>query len=187
MEVNEDYFLYQRLKEGDKKAFTCIYELYWGKLYAFGLKLSGDKNLTENMVQDIFIQLWEKRRTKDIHNVKAYLFQSVKFRLFSHYKTSRLVPETLVTDFVDYIQYSADDGQSEILNRLSKALDKLTPNRRDILFMSKVQEMNSLQIAEVLGISPQTVRNQLSIALNQLKGLLDKEDFILLLFVLSKL
>ncbi|WP_432671227.1 RNA polymerase sigma factor [Flavobacterium sp. SM2513] len=172
MEPANDIFLLERLKQSDHKAFNRIYDMYWEKLFAFCFKLTGSKDLTNEILQIIFVQLWEKRDETEITNLKSYLFQSVKYQFFSFYKKDKIQSTTLLSDIEDYLIDNINEEHPEILNCLKLALDQLPEKRKEILLLSKYQNRSVNEISQQLGIAPQTVRNQVSKALIQLRHIM---------------
>lgn len=167
-----DTLLLERLKKSDYSAFNKIYDTYWEKLYAFCFKLTLDKELTEEVLQVIFVQLWEKREVIEISNLKSYLFQSVKFQFFNLYKKNKIYSDPINKDIEDYLISNLDEEHPEILDALSQALEQLPEKRKEIVLMSKYQNMSANEISLVLNISPQTVRNQVSKGLSQLRDIM---------------
>lgn len=187
MEETSDIFLYRRLKQNDSKAFDLIYRRYWEKLYAFGHGLTGSKEQTENIIQDLFVRLWEKREDVEIINLKGYLFQSFKYQFYQQYKQGRLKLDRFQEELEDYLIDNMNEGHPEIMELLSKAIESLPPKRKEILVMSKLRNMRASEIGEALDLSTQTVRNQLSKALQQLRSSMGEYYFadmnvVLLLF-----
>jgi len=184
LEQSNDVFLLERLKQNDHKAFNFIYDMYWEKLFAFCFKLTSNKHITSEIIQIIFVQLWEKRHEIEISNLKSYLFQSVKYQFFSFYKKDKIQSITLLSDIEDYLIDNMSEEHPEILNSLQRALDKLPDKRKEILLLSKYQNMTVNEISLLLELSPQTVRNQVSKALIQLRVIMSKS---IVLFIYMKL
>lgn len=166
-EIDKD--LLRRLSEGDYKAFDKIYLSYWKKLYAFAFKLSDSKEVSETLIQNIFMDLWEKRKTLKINNLEAYLFQSVKYQVYKSYHKKRMDLSMMEAQFESYIIDVLEEDDQEITGCLNRAIQMLPDKRRKVLIMSKLQGMKINEISEELDISSQTVKNQLSIAIKQLR------------------
>lgn len=182
LEQTNDIFLLERLKQNDHKAFNLIYDMYWEKLFAFCFKLTGSKDFSSEIIQIIFVQLWEKRNEIEISNLKSYLFQSVKYQFFSIYKKNKVQSITLLSDIEDYLIDNMNEEHPEILNSLKRALEKLPDKRKEILLLSKYQNMSVDEISLLLEISPQTVRNQVSKALIQLRDIMSK-GFVVFIYI----
>ncbi len=154
--------------------FNQMYTSYWKKLNAFSYTMTQDKELAQNIVQDVFVDLWERKEELHINAIEPYLFRAVKNQVFKHYQNNRFDKTVLEDKFEDYIidNFSAIDP--ELMDLLYSLLEKLPEKRKEVLLMYKFQDMSIDQIADELGISRQTVKNQISSALKQLReGLKD--------------
>lgn len=149
--------------------FEEIYSQHWEKLYAFCFKLTRDEHLSENIVQEVFTDLWERRSKIHILSVENFLFRAVKNQIFKEYRKQTFSTTMLEEQFEDYVQESAASSESDILDKLYMLLDELPPKRKEILIMNKLDELDIQQIADRLNLSKQTVKNQLSSALQQLR------------------
>lgn len=160
------------LKQNRKDAFELLYRSYSEKLYVFAFRMTSDRSLSQNIIQDIFIALWEKKDSLAINNIESYLFQAVKYQVFKSYRDKKFNKEILESRFDDFIFNQADTTDQELANKLFSSLNNLPERRKEILVMSKLQELSIDQIANELQISKQTVKNQLSTAIKQLRLIL---------------
>ncbi|PJJ09098.1 RNA polymerase sigma-70 factor (ECF subfamily) [Flavobacterium sp. 1] len=156
------------------ETFEKMYTDYWKKLNTFSFKMTQDKDLAQNIVQDVFIDLWERHKDLEIVAIEAYLFRAVKNQVFKHYQNNRFNKTIMEDKFEDYIIDNFSSVEPELADLLYALLEKLPEKRKEVLLMNKIQEMSIDQIAAELEISKQTVKNQLSAALKQLReGLKD--------------
>ena len=153
------------------KTFEEIYIQHWGKLYAFCYKSTGDSSLSKNIVQDIFTDLWERQHQTNIISIESYLFRSAKNQIFKTYRQQKFDTTPLDERFEHFLSEEPDPEETDQIDELYRLLDKLPQKRRQILIMNKLEQMNIDEIAERLGISVQTVKNQLSAGLKQLRQL----------------
>lgn len=154
--------------------FEKTYTEYWKKLNAFSYTMTQDKDLAQNIVQDVFIDLWERKDELNILAIEPYLFRAVKNQVFKHYQNNRFDKTVLEDKFEDYIIDNFTSIDPEVMDLLYSLLDKLPEKRKEVLLMYKFQDMSIDQIAKELGISKQTVKNQISSGLKQLReGLKD--------------
>ncbi|WP_207422247.1 RNA polymerase sigma factor [Desertivirga brevis] len=149
--------------------FEEIYSQHWEKLYAFCFKLTHDEYLSENIVQEVFTDLWERRGMLQISSIESFLFRAVKNQIFKEYRKKSFDVTILDEQFEDYIQENEPTLEAELIDKLYLLLDELPPKRKEILIMNKLENLDIEQIAERLNLSKQTVKNQLSAALQQLK------------------
>lgn len=157
-------------KSIDKESFEIFFSKYWERLYCYCFKITQNRELSQNIVQNIFIDLWEKRKKTNIADMERYLFRAAKFQIFNHYRDKKRNHEILQDKFEENIPEIPDSPYHELLEILDKLLDKL-PEKRGIIFrMNKLQKMSVDEIASSLNISSQTVKNQVTIALKQIKS-----------------
>ena len=88
------------LRTGDEKAFREIYQRYWKKLYFTEVRKIEEANIVEELIQDIFLKLWERRAGLQVERLDAYLFSSVRYAVINHIK-SNLVQEK----YANYAQH----------------------------------------------------------------------------------
>ncbi|GET25632.1 RNA polymerase sigma factor [Prolixibacter sp. NT017] len=170
MEFPANNELISQIKKGEYKAFEVLFGRFWERLYAFSFKMTSDRELSQNIVQDIFIDVWERRHVLEIRNIESYLFKAVKFQVFNYYRDRKMNREVLQDRFEDYTLEHQEKLNHDLLSRLEESLRKL-PEKRGVIFrMSKIQNLPVDEIACQLNLSRQTVKNQLSQAFKQLKA-----------------
>lgn len=154
--------------------FEKTYTQYWKKLTAFSYTMTQDNDLAQNIVQDVFVDLWERRNDIEINAIEPYLFRAVKNQVFKHYQNNKFDKTILEDKFEDYVIDHFATIDPEVMDVLYSLLEKLPEKRKEVLLMYKMQDMTIDQIADELGISKQTVKNQISSGLKQLReGLKD--------------
>lgn len=122
----------------------------------------------------MFLWIYGKEKKLNINAIEPFLFRAVKNQVFKHYQNNRFDKTILEEKFEDYIIDNFSTIDPEVMDLLYAALDKLPEKRKEVLLMYKFQDMTIDQIAEELGISKQTVKNQISSAVKQLReGLKD--------------
>ncbi|WP_016989864.1 RNA polymerase sigma-70 factor [Flavobacterium sp. ACAM 123] len=154
--------------------FEKIYNDYWQKLFAFSLKMTGNEYMAQNVVQDVFIDLWERKENIQITSIDNYLFRAVKNQIFKNYRNDKFDRTILEDKFDNYLIENLTSIESDLADKTYDLLDALPQKRKEILLMNKLQDMNIDQIATELDLSKQTVKNQISSGLKQLRfGLKD--------------
>ena len=179
-----------------RDAFSVIYDTYFPKLLRFAQTYLVQEEEAEQIVQDIFIYLWEhKDILPSLRNLNAYLFTLVRNRCIDYLRKEmgqEGIKESLSTVENKEMQlklYSLemfDDerlSESDIEELLQQAISKLPERCREIFIMSRLQNMRYKEIATKLDISPNTVENQVVIAIRKLKDEL-KEYFPLFIFII---
>ena len=83
--------------------FEKIYLLYWEKLTAFSFNMTQDMDVAQNIVQDVFIDLWERRHKLEITAIESYLYRAAKNQVFKYYQNNRFDKTIIEDKFEDYI------------------------------------------------------------------------------------
>ncbi|WP_242206668.1 RNA polymerase sigma factor [Aestuariivivens insulae] len=172
--MESDSKLVKAIKQGDTTAFNTLYSKYWERLFSFVYGLSKSEVLSKDIVQDVFISFWERRGTLKVVNVEAYLFQSVKFAFFQAYKKKKFNTETLHAAFENHLIDHVSQADQDVVHSLMHCIEALPQRRKEILYLRKFQDFSIKEIALELNISNQTVKNQMGLALKQLKESLKK-------------
>ena len=176
--TNTEKILIKQLVKGDNKAFRKLFDYYRNDLYKFSLSMVCSKNYAEEIVQDVFMKVWVKRKSLNPEmSFKSYLFtitrnKSIKF--LKKAANDRKLREEVFYEkqkFANSIDIYVRELELESIKK--EALDKLSPKRRIIFEMSRNENKSYEEIADELGISISTVRNQMSKSLEILR------DFIL--------
>jgi len=184
----EEKILICRLKDGDQTAFEIIFRHYYPGLVIFVSQIILDKDEADEIVQDFFVQLWEKCATlKDGRSLKSYFFTSVKNRSFNYLKKSKIKQQTL-----EQLKYLASNNllyspdifvESELQQRIKSAINKLPSRCSEIFVMNRFNGLSNDEIAEKLNISKRTVETQITNALKVLRVVL--KDYTGMLFLLD--
>lgn len=151
------------------KNFEYIYIHHWEKLYAFCYRMTRDEHISQNIVQDIFTDLWERREDVNIISIESYLFRAAKNQVLKEYRKKKLDTTVMEDKFEDYLVDHIPTLETELIEKLYTLLENLPEKRKEILVMNKIKEMGVEEIATTLNISKQTVKNQISSALKQLR------------------
>jgi RNA polymerase sigma-70 factor (ECF subfamily) len=170
------------LKEGDRAAFTEIYNRYFELLYLHALKKLKDEDEVEDLIHDLFIALWERASEIQFNvNLSAYLYRAVKNKVIntlahSHIKTNYL--ESL-QEYIDAGVYNTDEAVSvkELAQQIEQEVSRMPKKMREVFQLSRNSNLSHKEIAEQLGISDKTVKKQVG---NAIKILKDNINFTVL-------
>lgn len=148
-----------------------LFRLNYRPLCLYALHYLQDTDLAEDIVQECFTMLWEKiGQGFPISNRRAYLYMAVRNRSLDHLRRKGLPTESLKPyDTYGIIEDDDAEERSAMEARLWTAIDSLPEKCRQVFLMSKRDGLRYEEIAEELGLSVNTVRNQISKALNVLK------------------
>ena len=184
--------LVKQLLVGNEKAFRKLFDTYRNDLYKFSLSMVFSKPYAEEIVQDVFLNLWLKRETINPElSFKSYLFTITRNKTISFLKkaaNNKKLREEIFYKSQESVNPTERYMREEELKIIKKeALDLLPPRRRLIFEMSRNDGKSYEEIAGELGISPNTVRNQMSMALETLREfLLNNRDIALTLLLFSR-
>lgn len=152
--------LIKLMSSGDKKAYTTIFEEFYGPLVLYAKKFVQDQDEAEDIVQEFFCHLWANR--KNVSNIKAfknYIYSSIRYRSLNHLRDNHTVP------IVNFELQKEEDfllemTEQEIYRELYAAINKLPEKCRQIMLMKLAGKENS-EISRELDITEDTVRSQL--------------------------
>jgi len=176
-----------RFKEGHPEAFDAIYRTHSKKMYCFALGLVKDQDIAKDLVQEVFINLWEKRdQVNPDLNFDNYIFTIAYNAIRKYFRNHSL--ENKVKDYLQRESpeiMAGTDGNlifDELLDLASKTVELLPPRRKAVYKLSKQEGMRIKEIAVTLNISPRTAENHLAEALKFLKEELAENSFLALFF-----
>jgi len=174
-----DQKLLELLRKSDEVALNILFESYFQPLCVFSFQITKDSSVAEEVVSDVFIEVWKRREYLNIHDsFKAYLFKSVRNLSLNVLKKQirdtdlfkdleyEYYTKTLETEFIE------NENKEEIL----KFYDCINEPAKTIFLMNREQNFTYKQIAEILQISVKTVESHMGKALKQLKEQLKKSS-----------
>ena len=168
--------LLARLRAGDRSAFEQIFREHFDGLAGFVYRLTRSRAIAEELVQDLFLEIWMRRERLVItETLRTYLFRAARNRAFNHLRRNKLErlwrlrqPQPEETGAVD------DEHSSDELAAAIRAAVASLPDRcREIFLLSREQNLTYAEIAQVLGLSIKTVETQMGRALKALRTRLD--------------
>lgn len=170
----EDDYLFSLTQQGDEKAFAAIYNKYHKILYALAFDYLKDTDLAKDIVQEVFLRLWELRMSINVQvNLGNYLYTITKNQLLKVIQ-ERNKEILQAYEFNRQIQVSHSDTNEKVRSEhkeaeLYKVIDKLPNQKKEICLLKLRKDLSNQQIAEHLGISIQTVKNHYNQSLKFLK------------------
>lgn len=181
-----DQVLLNQLQEGNSGAFEILFDKYWDLAYSNAYKRLKNSDDAKDIVQEIFIHIWQNRNSLFILNVPAYLHVAVRNRVF------RLIAKQKTThpffDILDNEVAESNSADSRILwedfkNSYEALIKTLPPKRQEIFRLRFQDDLTTQEIAKKLAITRKTVQNQLGKALVTLKVSLTQSVSIILFFL----
>jgi RNA polymerase sigma factor (sigma-70 family) len=178
-------FLWRSFLKGDDKSFSIIYQQHIEKLFSYGFKLSQDREIVKDCIQEIFMDLFQKRKKVNIEikNLKSYLFVALRNcitkKISQKRKYEPLEIKNEEKDIEFHIEYSFQDKlieheiSGEVKDKLRSAINNLPCRQKEIIYLKFEEEMDYPQIARVLRISVESSRKLMYRALLSLRETVD--------------
>ena len=185
-EINRELIL--RLKNGDMGAFDTIYNKYCKRLYGFVIRYVKQDEDAEEIVQEVFVKIWENRNKIDIYSsFESFLFTityNAAINLIRKRINEKKYLEHLksIQEVNSPIELSDEIQFKELNEKIESLLNELTPRQKEIFQLSRGEGLTHDEIAKKLNISSNTVKNHLVSALKYLKSNLDNGLMINVLF-----
>ncbi|ASE60765.1 RNA polymerase sigma factor [Chryseobacterium indologenes] len=203
-----DSILLKKIKSGDRPAFMLLYERYWDSLYRFVFVRTKDKEIAEEVLQDLWIKILENTdsiQTDDSESAKGYLLRHLHYRILDYYNNYKKAPPTLSIDEFDipneseltdseYFEILEENEISDLLSMIDEVVSQLPVTEQQVYDMRIRKNMSVNETAEALGISNKTVSNKLSKALGEIREKLSPDyksskklvSILLLMEILTK-
>lgn len=191
-------FLWHSFLEGNDKSFAIIYQRHIEQLISYGYKLSYDRELVHDCIQEVFMDLFLKRKklSVNIENLKAYLFVAFRNGLIKEISKSRKF-ETLDTDkckeyLIFNVEYSFQykliklEISNERRNCLKDVINSLPSRQKEIIYLKFEEELGYSEISEIMKLSVESARKLLYRALLSLRKIIEPKTFQILFHIFFK-
>jgi RNA polymerase sigma-70 factor (family 1) len=159
-------------RAGNEKAYRALFDRYFYKLYNYTSKRVSDKRISEEIVMDVMLAVWQKRDALNTDlSLSAYLYRSVKNRLIDHFRKQH-IPTVSLDQTVEPPSAFITDSRllhKELERLYRSSLDRLPPQKKRIFTMSREEGSSYKEIADRLQLSKNTVENHMVAALRLLK------------------
>jgi len=181
----DESLLVQNLAKGNLLAFNTLYKEYSGRLYRFALGYLKSKDEAEELVQEVFTIIWEKRKDlKKELSFKSFLF-TIAFNIIrKHFRTKCYLADYLKTEMGDNLdmQTSQKITYDSLYKFITELVNQLPARRKEIFIKSRFNGLTIKEISEEMNISHKTVENQLTDALKFIRTNLNRESISGILF-----
>ncbi|MCK5822076.1 MAG: sigma-70 family RNA polymerase sigma factor [Bacteroidales bacterium] len=175
--MSEENQLAKLIQQGDEKAFKTAFELYYEGLVSYGNHLVKNMEVSRDMVQEVFLTLWEKRNIVSIHSsLKAYLFTAINHQALNHIrhnKIKRAFQEQYIATWLygENKQIAVDPFLLEIIE---KAINSLPPKAYQSFALTQIDELSIREAAKIMCVAEKTIDNHLARSRKILKQKLKK-------------
>lgn len=189
--VQTDLELLKLISQADRLAYEQLFNRYWYKLLRYAGKVIPEQEQAEDLVQDVFFSLWERKESlNEIKSVSAYLHGAVRFKGLNYVRAN-----LHRNKYLESLSYFFEEGSNNIQEALDSKeldaiiqteLDKLPPKMREIFVLSRIECLSHKEIAAKLNISDHTVKKQINNSLHHFRLILDERSGSLLAIILAK-
>lgn len=181
MKEQSDKFLIDQITGSNYAAFGELYNRHWKQLYKIAVSKTGDGENALDLVQELFIDIWQRRDAIKIEkSVDTYLISALFYKVFMHFRKKGLEEKHLknysyyLEQFENGIALGGFDDHHEVeyarlIGMVADTIEQMPDKMREVFNLKHTQSLSIAEISEILGISTQTVKNQLSNAMMKLR------------------
>lgn len=183
--ASSDLELWDAIKNDDIKAFNCFFDRHWERVFTAVFYVTTDREICSEVTNDIFLNLWVKRKELSITFFKSYLTTAAYYHVYRYVKSSK-------KDWVSLDDFTVNPGHfavnnqaedticyNELMEHITNDLKVLPKRCKEIFNLSRKEHLTNDEIAERLAISKRTVENQLSRALHYIR--ISFKSFVLII------
>ncbi|PWT78630.1 MAG: hypothetical protein C5B59_01375 [Bacteroidetes bacterium] len=177
--TDQDITVWQEFRHGDREAFAILFRKYYGSLFLFGSKFLTDKQLLEDAIQELFIELWQAKSQTHVVSVKAYLLKSLKYKLLKIIRRENQA-QLLNENEHSFFEWShenfliARQDDQERKQHVLKAISYLSNRQKEIIYLKFYQNLSYEEVSDIMNINYQVARNLLCQAIKTLKKFLSQ-------------
>lgn len=182
---NSDLYLLSKIIKDDVRSYEAIFNKYWEMVFKFIVKKTGDYSQAEDIVQEVFLLVWNRRNSLHIHtNLKNYLLAVAKYMYFKSIDTQtlQLDGEELEACGIDPYTPETCLEFDELHHRYLQCIEKLPEKYKEVFKLSQHESLSITEISAKLKLAPQTVSNRLTASKQLIRQDL-KKHYPLLLFL----
>jgi RNA polymerase sigma-70 factor (family 1) len=177
MSMMSVYVLFERLSiSADEEALSYLHNQYFFRLYKLAYTIVGNKETAEEITNDVFIKIWQRRELLGaVRHPEYYLLKCTRNRALEFLRSKRMNLEFLEDDLHPFLaEWEISPEQilisSEMVQHINKVIDQLAPKCKLIFLLVKEGNLKYREVAELLNLSVKTVEAQMSLALKKITG-----------------
>lgn len=177
--IENEQLLLKQISGGDEQAFGILFYHYLPVLRSFALRFTKSEDAAEEIIQDTFLRVWLNRdKLEQVENIKAWLYKYASNECLSYLrktlKQARAIDSLMAEEPKESNTTIDTIHLNEVNHLIEVAIERLPGQRKKIYLMSRSEGLNIAEIAEKLGLSPNTVKNALVISLKSIREYLGK-------------
>lgn len=191
--------LFHKIQNDDRYAFEVLFKKLYPRLKDFASKVVKDDDIAKDIVQDVFIKVWEKKKTIETINIEAFIFKSVKNQCLTHIKHLKIVDNvnTNLTNLSEVEELYRIDFirnepyiliEKELQTQIETVVNKLPLQCKNVFLLSRIDGLKNREIAEKLDINIKNVERHITRALGEFrKHFGDKLPIAVIVIVLKEI
>lgn len=173
-----DSVVWRAFKSGDRKAFDYIFRKHVRLLYAYGGKITKDQNLVEDCIQDLFVELWQRRvALADVNTIKYYLLKGLRRRITRRLSTDKalVIEDTAVLEQNSGMEFPLEfriiEEQAAVEQRenLFRAISLLSKRQREAIYLKFYEKISYEQLADIMNLGLKSAYNVIGKAIETLR------------------
>jgi RNA polymerase sigma factor (sigma-70 family) len=170
-----DIELWNAFTNGNREAFSTLFRRFYPLLFQYGNKITKESEVVEDAIQELFLELWQKKRNQPLHSVKAYLLQALKFKLYKTFRAKKPAATTKeaenhVFELSQENLHIKEEENDEQTKKIYASLEQLSPRQKEVIYLKIYKGLSYEEVSEVMGLNYQVVRNLLYTALKAFKN-----------------
>ncbi len=186
MNKKDEIDFFEQFKNGNIKAFEILFHYYYNYLCLYASKILNNNDEAEEIVQDFFVRLWEKREQVNIESsVKNYFFRSIKnlcINSIQHDKIKAKHAQKVISESETNTSGEEYFVDFDLIQKIEESVEALPKKRREIFRLSREEGLKYREIAEKLNVSIKTVETQMTLAIRTLREKLKKYTAFFMFF-----
>ncbi len=175
--IHTDLSLFAEIAQGNEEAFSCLFYRYAPPVHAFVEGIVKQETLASEIVQDVFLRIWQKRdQLEGIERPSSWIYRIASNMALTHFRRQQIETRILETVKQQNTRLSQADSLTKVLDAkelnslINAAVKQLPAQRQNIFILARHEGLSRKEVAEKLGISENTVKNQLVIALKAIQN-----------------
>ena len=171
-DLNTDEQLLQAIAHGEHVALDLLYSRYWQRLFMAAYNVLKNKSACEDIVQEAFVQIWQRRQQLNIQtSLEAYLFSMIRYSVFRYIKKEQAHSQVFENLHERVHSITPEDiiVEKNIRSQVAVVVNSLPQKCREVYILSREEHLTHHEIANRLNISTKTVENQITLALKKIR------------------
>lgn len=163
--------LARQISNSDRNAFNILFDLLWEPMYTYASALIMDDSIAKDLVQEVWIDYWQRRENLDIQRIRPYLYKAIRYKCYNTLRDTKFNETQIEAANSVYVasEVEMEEDLDELYIRIHDTIASLPARCQEVFKLSRINHINNREIAEKLNISQRSVENQISFALRKLR------------------